>query len=136
MFGIGGCEVTTLKFWCSIPFALKMQTKPFQTYLALVGVNLVYACTSIFTKMASRQEMLSWPYLLWIAGAIGVMGVYALLWQQVIKRMPLSTAYMFKGTSLIFVLLLSVLLFGESVSLNNVIGAVVIIVGIVLYANA
>lgn len=65
-----------------------------------------------------------------------MMGVYALLWQQVIARMPLSTAYMFKGTSLIFVLLLSVLLFGESVSLNNVIGAVVIIVGIVLYANA
>ena len=105
-------------------------------YLALIGVNLVYACTSIFTKMASLQEMLSWSYLLWIAGAIGVMGVYAMLWQQVIARMPLSTAYMFKGTSLIFVLLLSVLLFGESVSLNNVIGAVIIIVGIVLYANA
>ena len=86
-------------------------TKSFKTYFALIGVNLIYACTSIFTKMASRQEMLSWPYLLWIAGAIGVMGVYAILWQQVIARMPLSTAYMFKGTSLIFVLLISTLLF-------------------------
>ena len=105
-------------------------------YLAIVGVNLVYACTSIFTKMASRQEMLSWPYLLWIAGAIGVMGVYALLWQQVIKRMPLSTAYMFKGTSLIFVLLFSALLFGETITLNNVIGSAIIIIGIVLYAKA
>ena len=111
-------------------------TKPLQTYLALVGVNLVYACTSIFTKMASRQEMLSWPYLLWIAGAIGVMGVYAILWQQVIKRMPLSTAYMFKGTSLIFVLLFSALLFGEAITLNNVVGSAIIIVGIVLYAKA
>ena len=111
-------------------------TKPLQTYLALVGVNLVYACTSIFTKMASRQEMLSWPYLLWIAGAIGVMGVYAILWQQVIKRMPLSTAYMFKGTSLIFVLLFSALLFGETITLNNVIGSAIIIIGIVLYAKA
>ena len=110
--------------------------KPFQTYLALVGVNLVYAATSIFTKMASRQEMLSWPYLLWIAGAIGVLGVYALLWQQVIKRMPLSTAYMFKGTSLIFVLLFSALLFGETITLNNVIGSAIIIIGIVLYAKA
>lgn len=105
-------------------------------YLALVGVNLVYACTSICTKMASRQEMLSWPYLLWIGGAIGVMGVYALLWQQVITRMPLSTAYMFKGTSLIFVLLFSVLLFGEGITLNNVIGAVIIIIGIVLFSKA
>lgn len=85
--------------------------------------------------MASRQEMLSWPYLLWIAGAIGVMGLYALLWQQVIARMPISTAYMFKGTSLIFVLLFSVLLFDEAITLNNVIGSVIIIVGIVLFAK-
>lgn len=105
-------------------------------YLSLVGVNLIYACTSICTKMASRQEMLSWPYLFWIAGAVGVMGVYALLWQQVIARMPLSTAYMFKGTSLIFVLLISALLFGEAITLNNVIGAVIIIIGIILFAKA
>lgn len=79
--------------------------------------------------------MLSWPYLFWIAGAIGVMGLYALLWQQVISRMSLSTAYMFKGTSLVFVLLISTLLFGEAITLNNVIGAVIIIIGIVLYAR-
>ena len=86
--------------------------------------------------MASRKEMLSWPYLLWIAGAVGVMGLYALLWQQVIARMPLSNAYMFKGTSLIFVLLFSALLFGEAITLNNVIGAVIIIIGIVLFSKA
>ena len=86
--------------------------------------------------MASQQEMLSWSYLLWIAGAVGVMGMYALLWQQVITRISLSTAYMFKGTSLIFVLLFSALLFGEAVTLNNVIGAVIIIIGIVLFSKA
>ena len=104
-------------------------------HLALIGVNLIYACTSICTKMASRYEPLSRLYLLWIAGAIGVMGVYALLWQQVIARMPLSTAYMFKGTSLIFVLLISALLFGEAITLKNVIGSTIIIVGIVLHAK-
>ena len=104
-------------------------------YITLIVVNLIYSCTSICTKMASRQEMLSWPYLFWIAGAIGVMGVYALVWQQVIVRMPLSTAYMFKGTSLIFVLLFSALLFGEAITLNNVIGAGIIILGIILFAK-
>lgn len=105
-------------------------------HLALIGVNFVYACTSICTKMASQQEMLSWPYLLWIAGAVGVMGVYAILWQQVITRMPLSTAYMFKGTNLIFVLLISALLFGETITANNLIGSTIIVLGIVLYAKA
>lgn len=102
----------------------------------LIVVNLIYACTSIFTKMASRQEIMSLPYLLWIAGAVGVMGVYAVLWQQVIARMPLSTAYMFKGTSLVFVLLISALLFGEAITLNNVIGSAIIILGIVLFAKS
>jgi len=111
-------------------------TKSFLTYLSLIGVNLIYACTSIFTKMASRQEMLSLPCLLWIVGAVGVMGVYAVLWQQIITRIQLSTAYMFKGVSLVFVLLISALLFGEAITKTNVIGSLIIIVGIVLYAKA
>lgn len=80
--------------------------------------------------------MLSWPYLLFIMGAFAVMGIYALLWQQVIARMPLSTAYMFKGTSLIFVLLFSVLLFGEGITWTNITGSLIIIAGIMLYAKA
>ncbi len=43
---------------------------------------------------------------------------------------------MFKGTSLIFVLLISVLLFGETITLNNCIGSAVIIAGIVMFAKA
>ena len=113
-----------------------MMNRKIQSCQILVCVNFIYACTFICTKMASQQKMMSWPYLLWIAGAIGVMGVYAVLWQQVIKRMALSTAYMFKGTSLIFVLLMSTLLFGETITINNLIGSALIILGIVLYAKA
>lgn len=105
-------------------------------YLALIGTNLVYACTSICTKMASRQEMLSLPNLLWVVGAVVVMGLYALLWQQIITRIPISTAYMFKGVSLVFVLLISALLFGEAITKTNVVGSLIIIIGIVLYAKA
>ena len=110
--------------------------RSFRVYAALIGVNLIYACTSIFPKMASRQEMLSWPYLLWIAGAVGVMGIYALLWQQVLKRIELSTAYMFKGTGLIFGLLIAWALLGEQITSNNIIGAAIIIIGIALFAKA
>ena len=105
-------------------------------YCVLIGVNLVYACTAIFTKMASKQELMSWPYFVWILGAIIVLGTYALLWQQIIKRMPLSTAYMFKGTSLIFVLLFSALLFGESITWTNILGSIIIVLGIIFFAKA
>ena len=105
------------------------------TYSSLVGVNLLYACVSLFTKYASQQEFLSLNYCLGIAGAIGVMGAYAICWQQILKRVELSTAYMFKGTSLIFIMLFAFALFGEQITLMNMIGAAVIITGITLFAK-
>ena len=103
-------------------------------HISLISINLLYACVSIFTKYASQQEFLSWNYMLWLVGAVGVMGVYAVLWQQVLKRIELSMAYMFKGTSIVFVMLLAYVLFGEQITWNNILGAIIIIVGIVLFA--
>lgn len=105
-------------------------------YISLVLINMLYACVSIFTKLASQQEFMSWNYILCLIGAVGVMGLYAMLWQQILKRIELSLAYMFKGTSLIFVMLLAHVLFGEQITWNNVVGAIIIISGIVLFANS
>lgn len=105
------------------------------TYSSLIGINLLYACVTLFTKFAAQQEFLSIAYCVGLAGAIGVMGAYAICWQQVLKRIELSTAYMFKGTSLIFVMLLAFAIFGEAITMINIIGACVIIVGIALYAK-
>ena len=105
-------------------------------YISLVLINMLYACVSIFTKLASQQELMSWNYMLCLIGAVGVMGLYAMLWQQILKRIELSLAYMFKGTGLIFVMLLAHVLFGEQITWNNVVGAIIIISGIVLFANS
>lgn len=103
-------------------------------YIFLITINILYACVSIFTKYASMHEFMSMHYIVGLMGAIGVMGIYAILWQQVLKRVELSLAYMFKGTSLVFVMLLAYLLFGEQITWNNILGAIIIIVGIVLFA--
>lgn len=105
-------------------------------YSALVGINFLYACVTIFTKYASQQEMMSVQYLLGLGGAIGVMGIYAILWQQVLRHIELSTAYMFKGTSLVFVMLLAALMFGEAITWMNLLGTIIIITGITLFAKA
>lgn len=102
--------------------------------VSLVAINLLYACVSIFTKYASQQEFMSWNYMLGLIAAVGVMGLYAVLWQQVLKRIELSLAYMFKGTSIVFVMLLSYVLFGEQITWNNIVGTIIIISGIVLFA--
>ncbi len=97
---------------------------------------MLYACVGICTKKAALQSPMSWWYWLWFAGAVAVIGIYAMLWQQVLKRIELGTAYMFKGTSLIFTMLIAALLFGEAITVPNIIGSVIIIVGIVFLARS
>ena len=103
-------------------------------YIVLIGINLLYACVSLFTKYASQHEFMSWNYMLGLIGAVGIIGLYAILWQQVLKRIELSMAYMFKGTSLISVMIFAYVFLGEQITWNNIVGAIIIIVGIVLFA--
>lgn len=103
-------------------------------YGLLIGVNFLYAGVPICSKLASQQAFLSWKYVLAFVGAVGVIGVYAILWQQIIRRIELSTAYMFKGTTIIFTMLFAHWLFGEQITWNNIVGTIIIIVGIILFA--
>ena len=82
--------------------------------------------------MASPYAFLSAPYILWVAGAIGVMGVYAVLWQQIIKRFDLSVAYCNRAFAVCWSFLWGILLFGESVKPLNIVGIAIVLAGILL----
>ena len=102
-------------------------------YIALVAVYLFYASLSLLMKFTGLQEPMS---LYWFAGTLGLiagLGIYAMAWQ--LKRVDLGTAYMFKGTSLIFIMILLAACYGEPVTLTKIIGTGIIVVGITLYAK-
>ena len=54
---------------------------------------------------------------------------YAAGWQQVIKHLPLTTAYANKAVTVVWGILLGLAVFGEAVTPRRVIGAVIIICG-------
>ena len=108
----------------------------FRSVAILLLVYLFYSTVSIATKFTSLQEFLSLKYFLGLAIVVAMLGIYAIIWQQVLKRIELTTAYMFKGTSLIFVLLFSALIFNETITLWNIVGASLIVGGIVWFAKA
>lgn len=107
----------------------------FATYILLITAIFIYSCSGVFSKFASMQEFLSFPYIANIAGVVFVLGVYAIMWQQIIKRMPVGDAYLFKGTGTIFGLLIAHFMFGEIITLNNCIGAAIIIAGVTINAK-
>ena len=86
--------------------------------------------------MASKQAFLSPKFILFYGGMLVVMVVYAVLWQQVIKHLPLTTAYANKAVTIVWGIILGVLVFREQVSVRQVIAAVIIVFGAVLYALA
>lgn len=104
--------------------------------IILILVYLLYSIIAILTKYASNCIFLSVDYILILISIVTILAIYAISWQQIIKRMPISDAYMFKGTSIVFVLLLSAWIFEEVITLQNIVGSIIIILGIALFAKA
>lgn len=110
----------------------KLDISMAKNYLFLHFTILIYTATTILSKIASGFNFLSLPYILCMGGIVLSLGVYAILWQQAIKPFEPSVAYSNKSVTTIWVLLFSVLIFGEGITLFNVLGAVMIIAGVVL----
>lgn len=61
-----------------------------------------------------------------------IMFGYAIIWQQILKRMPLTVAYANRPVTLIWGIIWGALIFGEKVTWNMIAGAAVIFAGIYL----
>lgn len=104
-------------------------------YMKLHGCIWVYSITSVLIKLASRHPFLSGMYILYYFLMIADLGIYALLWQQVIKKFDPSVAYSNKSVTTIWTILYAHVLFAEEITIKNVIGAALIIAGIVIAAR-
>jgi drug/metabolite transporter (DMT)-like permease len=59
----------------------------------------------------------------------------AIIWQKIISVMPLSKAYPYTSLVQILILGYSFFLFGEEVSLNNIIGILLMIAGVTIIST-
>ena len=71
-----------------------------------------------------------------VAGMIALLGVYAIGWQQVIKLLPLTYAYANKAVTVLWGIVWGVLLFHEQVSPLKLLGALIVLAGVVLFSLA
>ena len=83
-------------------------------------------------KLASNEDILSYKFFVFYSMAILVLGIYAILWQIVLKRIPLTIAFMSKSITIVFAMIIARFIFSENISLNNIIGAGFVILGILL----
>lgn len=102
----------------------------------LQGVFFIYSINSIIAKLASGQESFSFKFLMLYGLELAVLGIYAVLWQQVIKKFELSVAYANKAVTLIWAMIWGAFLFKEQITLPKVGGILLVIAGIIILNSA
>lgn len=107
----------------------KISTK--QVILIQLAV-ILFTFSGIAGKTAAGYDILSLPFILFIGLELFILGCYAIIWQQIIKRFPLSLAYVNRATSIFWSMLWAFLIFGERISVNNILGVLVIFTGIMV----
>ena len=106
-----------------------------KTYLLLHIILFGISLSSVCSKMAAKQEFLSFKFMLFYGLVLFILFVYAIAWQQVLKKLPLVTAYANKAVTVIWGLVFGLVFFQEKITVQKVIGAVIIILGVYLIVS-
>lgn len=107
-----------------------------KTLLLLHLLLMFYSVSGILSKFAAGVAFFSIQFVLLYAGMIAILGVYAIGWQQALKRMPLTSAFANKAITIVWGIVWGVLFFAESVTMPKLLGAAMIIGGVVLFSYA
>ena len=105
------------------------------TLLSILIIQLgvvIYTGSGICSKMTSNYPAMSFMWLFWLGLEVVFLGVYAIFWQQIIKRFDLSIAYANRAFAIFWSTLWAMLIFREKVTPANTIGVIVIFAGIML----
>lgn len=105
-------------------------------YLLLHICVLIFSFTSVFAKCAANMynEGGFWniKLFLFIFLMLSVCVLYAFFWQKVIKNVDLHVGYANRSVYLIWGQIWAVLIFGEHLSIKNLIGLAVVLTGVII----
>ena len=93
---------------------------------------MIYTLSGIAAKRAAMYETMSWGFLLFYGLEIAILGIYAIVWQQLIKRFELSVAYANRSMAILWSMIWAVLFFGEIITVRNIIGVLIVLAGTML----
>lgn len=81
----------------------------------------------------SKEASANREHLLWFGFFFGmefvVLAVYALLWQQMIKRFELSVAYANRSMAVVWSMVWAVVFFHDTITIQNILGVVLVMAG-------
>lgn len=100
--------------------------------LVLQAVVIVYTLSSVVAKLATGEAVFSFAFFLFYGLEIVILGIYAILWQQMIKRFDLSVAYANRAMAILWSAVWAVVLFRETLGIKQLIGIAFVVLGTVI----
>ena len=96
----------------------------------------LFSLGSVCSKIAGQAEFLSMKFIVFYGLVLVILFGYALVWQQILKKLPLVTAYANKAVTVIWGLLWGTIIFKEQITIWNILGAAIIIFGIYMVVSS
>ena len=112
--------------------------KKVKALLFLHLILVIYSLSSVFSKFASKEQFFSLKWILLYGLLIFCLGIYAILWQQILKYLPLNIAYANKSVTLAWGMIFGALIFNEEnvFTLTKIIGALIVLIGVIIMVTA
>ena len=107
-----------------------------KTLLLLHVLLLAYSFSDVASKRAAGFDFLSPGFIICYGIVLAILAIYAIGWQQVIKRLPLTTAYANRGITVVWGIFWGAVFFQEQITPFKLVGAAMIIAGIALFSYA
>lgn len=106
-------------------------------YVVFLHILLaIYSLSGVCSKLAAGYSFLSLPFIFWYGLVILNLGIYAIIWQQIIKHLPLTTAYANKAVTIVWGILWGCLFFNEAIKWNMIVGAIIVIIGVIVVVTS
>lgn len=99
-------------------------------YILLHLLLFAYSFCGVFSKLAAQNEFLSIKFCLFYGISIMILGIYAILWQQILKKFSLTTAFFNKAVTIIWGMLWGIIFFKETVTWNMIVGTIIVLIGV------
>ena len=101
-------------------------------YFSLHGILLLYSLGGIVSKTAASKPFLSVDFMVLYSIVILNLGLYAILWQKILKKMSLTAAFANKSIVIIWGVIWGKLVFDEVITITQIIGVIIILIGILI----
>ena len=85
----------------------------------LQGVIIIYTISSVMSKQASAHGEQLFLFLFFFGLEFVLLGIYAVLWQQMIKRFELSVAYANRSMAVVWSMVWAVVFFHNTITIKK-----------------